>query len=824
MGFELNKLMRQYGLATPTMLSYEGERGPDVEVVDEETGEVTTTPGEITFDPAKQRAFDQYQAQYQSRLRNAPMYAGSQFQTRTTPQPMSYMQMYQQYLGRDPTDQERTDAIALDANITQENPLSLAQRQQFLRRYEDEFKDLGIRNTGNQAVMDTIGNYYGNILRNPDYRATPIDRSLPFEERNPNVPNPNPRYTGPVISVDDAYANAVNVVSEPYESSDVIQGYLTANQDVAAHAERTALAMGLTPGTTEYTRVIENTARTHFNEFGKDNPARLVEGFPETGRALMLDISQNLAPPPTYETSQTFLDFADQQDQILANLANPLPDESINTLEDARNVDPFAPSSTGGPAYGAYLAKNLDVLDNITGFRSGTPQPGYAALNIPEGGFAPGTPENAAVQQYLANAAKEHFENFGFQEGRQFYKTGGPVKGYQLGGQDGQPIYSDDELMTTGLDMKITDAINQPQVPVSVTPTSSSLYNQLIEMQMKQLEGAPERQKQRAAKIAELEANQRQAIEGYDAMVDRMASAVGKGMSDSEIYFNLASAFLQPTRTGSFGESLGLAAGELGKAGAAKRKGTQAKDKLLLDKAAAQLNRINTLLTEEKALNLQEAEKLQSTRQNLIKTMADRLKDEERMNFEKLQASRTQSFNNQELALKKRKLDIEEAKVQAAKEKKTKELNAGEQKLKVETIQKIRAYEGENGLISKLERAIELSKIAEADTVVNDIIRYGWNRVLGQKLTKKQAAFLELYNLVNREAVKNLKATFGGQLSNRETSLFLSLQGVAEQGDVPTRTRILEDVLADARKAKEDAIQLKEDIDNRVFSKVTDTD
>ena len=230
------------------------------------------------------------------------------------------------------------------------------------------------------------------------------------------------------------------------------------------------------------------------------------------------------------------------------------------------------------------------------------------------------------------------------------------------------------------------------------------------------------------------------------------------------------------------------------------------------------------MLTEEKALNLQEAEKLQSTRQNLIKTMADRLKDEERMNFERFEASRQQSFNNQELALKKRKLDIEEAKAEAAKEKKTKELNAGEQKLKVETIQKIRAYEGENGLISKLERAIELSKIAEADTVVNDIIRYGWNRVLGQKLTKKQAAFLELYNLVNREAVKNLKATFGGQLSNRETSLFLSLQGVAEQGDVPTRTRILEDVLADARKAKEDAIQLKEDIDNRVFSKVTDTD
>jgi len=726
MGFELNKLMRQYGLATPTMLSYEGERGPDVEVINEETGGVTTTPGEITFDPAKQRAFDQYQAQYQSRLRNAPMYAGSQFQTQTTPQPMSYMQMYQQYLGRDPTDQERTEAIGLDAKITEDNPLSLAQRQQFLRRFEDEFKNLGIRNTGNQAVMDTIGNYYGNILRNPDYSSTPIDRSLPFAERFPNRPNPNPPYTGPITTTEDAYTNPVDA-----------QGNI----------------------------------------------------------------------------SQTFQDFANQQEQNLANIANPLPDDSISSLEEAQTINPFAESSIRGvPAYGAYLAKNQDVFNNILA------RPEYQAVLSASG------PGSQAVDDFVAQAAKDHFVNFGFQEGRQFYKTGGPVKGYQLGGQDGQPIYSDDELMTTDLEMKITDAINQPKVPVSVTPTSSSLYNQLIEMQMKQLEGAPERQKQRAAKIAELEANQRQAIEGYDAMVDRMASAVGEGMSDSEIYFNLASAFLQPTRTGSFGESLGLAAGELGKAGAAKRKGTQAKDKLLLDKAATQLNRINTLLTEEKALNLQEAEKLQSTRQNLIKTMADRLNDEERMNFEKIQASREQSFNNQELALKKRKLDIDEAKVQANKEKKTKELTAVEQKLKVETIRKIRAYEGENGLISKLERAIELSKVAEADTVVNDIIRYGWNRVLGQKLTKKQAAFLELYNLVNREAVKNLKETFGGQLSNRETSLFLSLQGVAEQGDVPTRTRILEDVLADFRKAREDAIQMKADIDNRVFSRVTDTD
>ena len=41
MGYNLNRLMRQYGLATPTMAQYTGEMGPDVETIDEETGEVT---------------------------------------------------------------------------------------------------------------------------------------------------------------------------------------------------------------------------------------------------------------------------------------------------------------------------------------------------------------------------------------------------------------------------------------------------------------------------------------------------------------------------------------------------------------------------------------------------------------------------------------------------------------------------------------------------------------------------------------------------------------------------------------------------------------
>jgi len=307
MGYNLNRLMRQYGLATPTMAQYTGEMGPDVETIDEETGEVTTTPGTVTFDPAKQAAFDDYQAQYQFRLGNRPMYESSQFRTTPTQQqPQTYEDMFTMYLGRQPGDGERTTITEVGSG-----PISDAQRQQFLRQYENEFADLGIRNTGNQLVSDQIGNYYGNILRNPDFNSNnnlptptnPVDPSAPFIERNPTAVNPNPPYAGPVITTDQGYENAVidgvvqpswfefaeqqnqnfsNInnpvpitgytLEEAYRidpfapaSNSLASGftYLNENPDVMAHVNAQADAAGLAPSPERY-EFMTNAAKDHF--------------------------------------------------------------------------------------------------------------------------------------------------------------------------------------------------------------------------------------------------------------------------------------------------------------------------------------------------------------------------------------------------------------------------------------------------------------------------------------------------------------------------------------------------------------------------------
>ena len=739
MGYNLNRLMRQYGLATPTMAQYTGEMGPDVDIIDEDENSDTfgnvigVTPGTLTFDPAKQAAFDDYQDQYQFRLSNRPMYESSQF--RTTPaqeQPQTYEDMFTMYLGRQPGDGE-----------TNRGPVSDAQRNQFLRTYENEFANLGINNTGNQLVADQIGNYYGNILRNPDFNSTPsspTDRSADFIRRNPSVINPNPPFTGPVITTDQGYENAV------------------------------------------------------------------IDG----------------------EVQQSFLDFAEQQDQILANLANPLPDESIMTIEDARNVDPFAPSSSGNPglpSYGAYLAKNQDVFNNILA------RPEYLAL--PKGPTA--TPEQMeTLNNYVANAAKTHFVDHGFQEGRKFYKTGGEVKGYnetgpvreedlQVSSDIGEQFQLDDGEILNDIGVKVTiDGMGPPEEFVP-DPTVQTQISELVNMRQAQIDQMEKSQLARDKSITGLETQQEEAIASYGAMMDRMAEQTGQGPAASEVYFNLASAFLQPTQTGSFGESLGLGAKVLSKYSKDKRSSVLAKNKMLLDKASTKLNSIKAKLKSAKDLSATEKNRLLDIQDELIKSSIEQLREDQKI-------AKNANDKIQMRYLKQQEINIRQQQVDAAKERnrikddrdlkkeaeKKRTLTKYEGTLKVKETEKLNAYEGETGLIAKLERAVDLSDKAEVDTFLSGMFRSG-KSLVGVKLTQEQRDYVDLLQLINREAVKQLKETFGAQLSDSERKVFFSLQGVEGMADKTVRTRILKDILADAKKGYADRQKMLKKINNREF-------
>jgi len=711
MGYNLNRLMRQYGLATPTMAQYTGEMGPDVETIDEETGETITTPGTVTFDPAKQAAFDNYQDQYQFRLSNRPMYESAQF--RTTPaqqQPQTYEDMFQMYLGRDPGDGER-------ATITEvgSGPISDAQRNQFLRTYENEFADLGINNTGNQLVSDQIGNYYGNILRNPDYvsnRTTPtnpVDPSAPFIERNPTVVNPNPPFTGTIMTTDQAY-------------------------------------------------------------YDPDNPP-VVDG----------------------EVTDNFLQFAQQQDIINANLNNPLPTTGYSDAE-ARNIDPMALASNAQPTWANYLGRNPDV---------------YAHANrvADAAGVLPG-PDRPA---FLANIAKEHFIDHGREEGRDWYKRGGEVKGYKFGGGytnpygaertgvqvDIMPPYDafapvpNDELVT---DLSVP-SVEETETVVVETPNAVIDESQTVDINAadvlnQMLNPSTSTTSRYSPEIETLSGQQAGARSAYDEQLLKMIENTQQGPDKAELWFNLASALSAPTKTGTFGESLGLAAKEFGKFSKDTRASKRSAQALQLKMAASKLAKIDNRLNKVKDLSYKDAEKLRAEKLQLFKILSE------------------SGIKGQELAIKLAKLNLDKQKflkdIASPKTEIGKMLKDMNPNIKIGSTEWYNRYEEERarkaGLDNKMPTYLgkkvgdlnDQVKTAQASLIqlglAEKLIPLSYDSspmdLIAFNATKKTnpsdervRATIELNRILSGEALQKLKATFGGQISDGEREALEQLSG-----------------------------------------------
>ena len=88
-------------------------------------------------------------------------------------------------------------------------------------------------------------------------------------------------------------------VSEVYETSPVVQGYLQANPDVLNHAVRVAQSQGLAPGL-GFQRAVENAARGHWFKYGKKE-GRSIAGYADDGASLMTADSEKVVLRPQAE-------------------------------------------------------------------------------------------------------------------------------------------------------------------------------------------------------------------------------------------------------------------------------------------------------------------------------------------------------------------------------------------------------------------------------------------------------------------------------------------------------------------------------------------
>lgn len=181
MGFNLNRLKQQYGIGSASQLPYAGAKNPGdtfaynedainaAEEAISEADQLAAYNAQIANYTTDRSAYDAYSDQYNQRLQGTPMYANKQYQTQKEAAPNTVNEMYQKYLGRENENEEVNDgkSYSNDIQTIVDDTVTDAERNAFLRNAETEFANLGIDNTGNQNVMNQMGNYYGNILGAP---------------------------------------------------------------------------------------------------------------------------------------------------------------------------------------------------------------------------------------------------------------------------------------------------------------------------------------------------------------------------------------------------------------------------------------------------------------------------------------------------------------------------------------------------------------------------------------------------------------------------------------------------------------------------------
>jgi len=152
-------------------------------------------------------------------------------------------------------------------------------------------------------------------------------------------------------------------VSEVYETSPVVQGYLQANADVLDHAVRVAQSQGLPPGA-GFQRAVENAARGHWFKYGKKE-GRNIAGYADDGASLMTADSEKVVLRPQAEREGIFANPVNPQMLAIAELLKGTR-RVYNEPEDLYTTAFFGTNPQGGYYEPEYLQTTRQI-DDILG-------------------------------------------------------------------------------------------------------------------------------------------------------------------------------------------------------------------------------------------------------------------------------------------------------------------------------------------------------------------------------------------------------------------------------------------------------------------------
>ena len=388
------------------------------------------------------------------------------------------------------------------------------------------------------------------------------------------------------------------------------------------------------------------------------------------------------------------------------------------------------------------------------------------------------------------------------------YAEGGEVKGYNRGGpEDGiteRPIYDDPLLERFGRAIDRAGATQRAADNAPTPPIYDPYAAPEEDTRRSDLEAILERympQTDYSGDLAAARERQKAEFDAFAAMIKGQASPEADRASKAEMYFRLAAAFGAPTRTGSFGENLALASGELAEVAAGKRKSAA-------DRFARELE-------------------LQKTRMEMAGSEVDALRSAARSGAADQRAI-AEKLIEQSLAAGKPQSSAGKEAVDMGFTPGTPEYNAKVAELTELRMQReLAALEGQllaqqrmpAALINlKSETEDKISSVTQAMADVKEAFELNPNSFSGGALDQLQYIPLatlgsdapkvvntrRIENLLGEQALGRLKTTFGAAPTEGERKILMDLQGIGaksleERAEIMLR---LYDVL-DQRRARE---------------------
>jgi hypothetical protein len=794
MGFELDRLMKQFGVATPS-LNYSGTGVP----IDPGTRPVATealkgddlAASQARYDnllskynidkanyPADQALYNTYKTEYQNRLLGTPQYMQAQFQTGNEPKSDAY-----KYVTNPKFDAATGQGMGLKQfntniqNYATQNPTA---NTAAINAYADKYGISG------QDIYNATNNRWGNTLQVPKYGTlsptvttptvtTPTPLSVLSE---PIVNTPVVTPIAPIVELPVVEPPVVEPPVKPPIIDPIIEPPVVEPPVVEPPVVTPPV---VTPPTVETPLTI--LSKPIVSDIPDEVDTNIPLIIPETPLEL---------PDFTVDTPKTDKSFFDDPDFVdvgpsrgLMKNQEELPEEFDKYLVDGSVVD------------------NAYNLDGTYDFRG-------TDFGLGGGGGKYFDDQSMATMAFAKGGeVKTHFQTGGANQASdidQMAENYGVAPQPDIMSYQGSKLFPMQKPAPAPVSNQMTRRDAYPPTPQSPMDARSAQLDALLQRYAgDSTDYSSELEKARKTADSESMAFQKMIQEAMKGSADAAPSK-------AEMYFRLASAFGSPTKTGHFAESLGNVNKELAAYSKDERDAKKAQRALQLQMGLeGQKMRMSSAKDDLTTLRTLASEEMKSKRAIVAEVIKDFIKSGEPESAAGKQAKDeglkvgTPEFKARVNEIAQTSVDAKLAQVTATlagmsvqqananlaiqkfqnlQEQQTK-LTPAEVALKTQTEDMLGST---TQAMNDLKRAYELNPNT-FDASLPDIAQRKLLETAGSK-DPKLANTREQINLLEKGALAQLKSTFPGAISDAETRTLKELQGINAKS-IEERGRIM---------------------------------